>query len=121
MSTHSAPDRRGPDLGLGVFRASCSEPKAPRPLLAPASSKPHLMAFDHPFSLSPGCLAQPPFNHENLDNLIAFLCLGFFICKMGIKRYQLPGWLWAFPLFSPLWAQDSTQRVLGVPEMGLQS
>lgn len=40
MSRHSAQNRRGPDLGLGVLRASCSEPKAPRPLLAPASSKP---------------------------------------------------------------------------------
>lgn len=40
MSRHSAQDRRGPDLGLGVLRASCNEPKAPGPLLAPASSKP---------------------------------------------------------------------------------
>ena len=58
MSTHSAPDRRGPDLGLGVFRASCSEPKAPRPLLAPASSKP-LCPESLRWCLSCLCFPQP--------------------------------------------------------------
>lgn len=58
MSRHSAQDRRGPDLGLGVLRANCNEPKAPGPLLAPASSKP-LCLESLRWCLSCLCFPQP--------------------------------------------------------------
>ena len=45
-------------MGLGVLRASCSEPKAPRPLLAPASSKP-LCPESLRWCLSCLCFPQP--------------------------------------------------------------